>query len=38
MEVNPKFCHRRYISAYLEKKKVRVMHIIAKGQTSLLTF
>ncbi len=37
METNPKYCHRRYISAYLEKK-VKVVHIVARGQTSLLTF
>jgi uncharacterized protein (DUF488 family) len=36
MEINPKYCHRRFISAYLEKKGVKVMHITAKGQTSLL--
>jgi len=38
MEPNPKYCHRRFISAYLERKGVKVIHIIAKGQTSLLTF
>jgi uncharacterized protein (DUF488 family) len=36
MEINPKYCHRRFISAYLEKKGVKVMHITAKEQTSLL--
>ena len=36
MEVNPKYCHRRFISAHLERKSVKVMHIIGKGQTSLL--
>lgn len=36
MEVNPKYCHRRFISAHLERKGVKVVHIIAKGQTSLL--
>jgi len=35
MEVNPKYCHRRFISAYLERKGVKVMHIIEKGQKSL---
>jgi len=35
MEVNPKGCHRRFISAYLERKGVKVMHFIGKGQTSL---
>jgi len=38
MEPNPKYCHRRFISSYLERRKVRVVHIIAKGQASLLTF
>jgi len=35
MEVNPKYCHRRFISAHLEKKGVEVIHIIKKGQRSL---
>jgi len=38
MEPNPKYCHRRFISAHLERKGVKVIHITAKGQTSLLTF
>jgi uncharacterized protein (DUF488 family) len=37
MEVKPKYCHRRFISAHLERKGVKVIHIIGKGQTSLLT-
>jgi uncharacterized protein (DUF488 family) len=36
MEPNPKYCHRRFISAYLERKRVEVHNIVAKGQTSLL--
>jgi len=36
MEVNPKYCHRRFISAHLERKRVKVMHITDKGQKSLL--
>ena len=35
MEPNPKYCHRRFISAYLESKDLKVIHIIANGQTSL---
>ena len=35
MEVNPKYCHRRFISAHLERKGVRVIHIINKGQRDL---
>ena len=37
MEPNPKYCHRRFISDHLERRKVKVIHIITKGQTSLLT-
>jgi len=37
MEVNPKYCHRRFISAHLERKGVQVIHIVEKGQQSLLT-
>ncbi|MCS7115248.1 MAG: DUF488 domain-containing protein [Nitrososphaerota archaeon] len=36
MELNPKYCHRRFISAHLEKKGVKVVHIITKGQKSLI--
>ncbi|MGQ9529966.1 MAG: DUF488 domain-containing protein [Candidatus Bathycorpusculaceae bacterium] len=35
MEVNPKYCHRRFISVHLERKGVKVLHIIEKGQKSL---
>jgi uncharacterized protein (DUF488 family) len=38
LEPNPKYCHRRYISAYLEKQGVKVTHILKKGQTSLISF
>jgi len=38
MEPNPKYCHRRYISAHLERKGVKVIHIIAKGQISLINY
>ena len=38
METNPKYCHRRFISAYLERKGVTVNHIVAKGQANLLLF
>jgi len=38
LEPNPKYCHRRFISAYLESEDTKVLHIIAKGQTSLLKF
>ena len=38
LEPNPKHCHRRFISAYLERKGVKVVHIIAKGQASLIKF
>jgi len=36
MELKPKCCHRRFISAHLERKGVKVIHIIEKGQKSLL--
>jgi len=35
MEVNPKYCHRRFISAHLERKGVKAVHIIEKGQKPL---
>jgi uncharacterized protein (DUF488 family) len=35
MEPNPKYCHRRFISAHLERKGVKVQHIIEKGQKAL---
>lgn len=37
IETNPKYCHRRFISTYLERKGVKVTHIIRKGQRSLTT-
>ena len=36
MEVKPKYCHRRFISAHLEMKGVKVIHIIEKEQKSLV--
>lgn len=36
LEPNPKYCHRRFIAAHLERKGVKVIHIIAKGQQSLI--
>lgn len=36
LEPNPKYCHRRFISAYLERQGEKVVHILKKGQTSLL--
>jgi len=38
MEPNPKYCHRRFISAYLEGKDIEVVHILKRGQVSLLKF
>jgi len=35
MEVNPKYCHRRFISAHLERKGAKITHIIEKGQKPL---
>ncbi|MGB9683391.1 MAG: DUF488 family protein [Candidatus Bathyarchaeales archaeon] len=36
LEPNPKYCHRRFIAAHLERKGVKVVHIIARGQKSLI--
>jgi len=38
MESNPRYCHRRFISAHLKTRGVRVIHIVAPGQISLLAF
>ena len=38
MEKNPKYCHRRFLTAYLERKGVEVIHILDKGQVGLMKF
>ena len=38
LEPNPKHCHRRFLSTHLERKGVKAIHIIKKGQASLLAF
>jgi len=38
MEKNPKYCHRRFLTAYLERKGVKVTHILEKGQVGLIEF
>jgi len=38
LEPNPRYCHRRFISACLESMGIGVIHIIKRGQTSLLKF
>jgi uncharacterized protein (DUF488 family) len=38
MEPNPKYCHRRFISACLEEKGIEVVRILKKGQTNLPAF
>ncbi len=35
MEVDPRYCHRRHISRYLQQMGVKVTHIIKRGQTVL---
>jgi len=35
MEINPKYCHCRFISAHLERNGVEVIHIIVRSQKSL---
>jgi len=37
LEPNPKYCHRRYISAQLERRGVEVVHILKKEQVRLET-
>ncbi len=38
MEKNPKYCHRRFVSAHLERRNVEVKHILEEGQVSLMKF
>ena len=38
MEKNPKYCHRRFLTAYLERRGVEVIHILEKGQVGLMKF
>ena len=38
LEPNPKYCHRRYISGFLEKLNAKVVHILKKGQKRLISF
>jgi uncharacterized protein (DUF488 family) len=38
MEKNPKYCHRRFLTAYLEEKDVEVIHILEEGQVYLMKF
>lgn len=38
MERNPKYCHRRFVSAHLEGKGVEMVHILEKGQVGLMKF
>lgn len=38
MEKNPNYCHRRFLTAYLERKDVEVIHILEKGQVGLVKF
>jgi uncharacterized protein (DUF488 family) len=38
MEKNPKYCHRRFLTAYLERKGVEVIHILERGQLGLMKF
>jgi len=38
MEKNPRYCHRRFLTAYLERKGVEVIHVLEKGQVDLAKF
>jgi len=38
LEKNPKYCHRRFLTAYMERKGVEVIHILKEGQVGLMKF
>jgi len=38
MERNPKYCHRRFIAAYLEAMGIRVVHILGFRSAKLTDF
>jgi uncharacterized protein (DUF488 family) len=39
LEKNPKYCHRRFLTAYMERKGVEeVIHILEEGQVGLMKF
>ena len=38
MEKNPKYCHRRFLTAYIERKGLEVIHILEEGQVGLVKF
>ena len=38
MEKNPKYCHRRFLTAYMERKGLEVIHILEEGQVGLMKF
>lgn len=38
MEKSPKYCHRRFLTAYLEKKGAEVIHVLEKGQVGIMKF
>lgn len=38
MEKNPKYCHRRFLTAYMERKGLEGIHILEEGQVSLMKF
>jgi len=38
MEKNPKYCHRRFLTAYMERKGLEVTHILEEGQAGLVKF
>jgi uncharacterized protein (DUF488 family) len=38
MEKNPKYCHRRFLTAYIERKGLEVIHILEEGQVGLMKF
>jgi uncharacterized protein (DUF488 family) len=38
MEKNPKYCHRRFLTAYMERRGVEVIHILKEGQVGFMKF
>ena len=36
MEKNPKYCHRRFLTVYMERKGVEVIHVFEEGKIGLM--
>lgn len=35
LEIDPKYCHRRFIASYLKRRGVKVVHIVKPGKKSI---